>query len=186
VTAIPQLLGPELPRTETMAYRDDVAFGSPRAQPMTRVQYHVEWTDEQVLDAAQDGAAEAGSLDHVEVATVCQAYLELRERVDALERATAQAIALRECAEAERVRLARLHARVSAENVHLRHQIAGTTPVSVEIALDRAARAITGKPAAELTAELNDRIHSHRRVPEANSDFGDDTVVVDLAIGSYA
>lgn len=68
---------------------------------------------------------------------------------------------------AERNRVAALHAEVSAraaqlthslaqvslENLHLRHQLAGTTPVSVEIALDRAARAVTGMGAAELAEQ---------------------------------
>jgi hypothetical protein len=68
---------------------------------------------------------------------------------------------LRVAAEAERDRLAQ-HARdnellaslsasqraweqVSAENVHLRHQVAGTTPASVQVALERADPTVDGR-----------------------------------------
>lgn len=102
---------------------------------------------------------------------------------------------------AERNRVARLHAEasaraaalvtqlalISAENVKLRHQIAGTTPVAV--ALDRAARAVVGTGAEDLTAALNDQL---RRYPTLDGRFdrsepdAADTVVMaveDLGLG---
>lgn len=69
---------------------------------------------------------------------------------------------LREEARGKLDYIEKLLARVSAENIHLRHQLAGTTPASVLIALDRAAR-----PAA---------------APIAAGSTDDDTKVVDVSL----
>lgn len=64
----------------------------------------------------------------------------------------------------------KLHARLSFENLQLRHQIAGTTPVSVEFALDRAARTIIDSGAEVRRYPIDARF----------DDGGEDTEVVDL------
>jgi hypothetical protein len=94
---------------------------------------------------------------------------------------------------AERNRVAGLHAeasaraaqlvhqlaQVSAENVQLRHQIAGTTPVGIEIALDRAARAVTGLGATELAVELERQVRQHpdERFDRSEPDAADTVVM---------
>ncbi len=74
---------------------------------------------------------------------------------------------------AERVRIAQLHAELSnqlalvarqrdqalLERTLALHRCAGTTPAAITIALDRAARAVTGKSAQELGAELDRQVH---------------------------
>lgn len=94
---------------------------------------------------------------------------------------------------AERNHVAQLHAEASAraaqlthslaqvglENLHLRHELAGTTPVSVAVALDRAARAVTGMGAAELAVGLAEET---LRFPAQMQAEDGETVVVDLPV----
>lgn len=111
-------------------------------------------------------AVPAGSADHILLleqqlaaaqGQVGALQTELEVARTALATETALHAQTHRCYEAElreSLRLAALHAeasgrlsevlvlfeRLSAENVHLRHQIAGTTPVSVAIAVDRTIR----------------------------------------------
>ena len=157
--AIPRLTD-GAPRTETVAYRFPPV--RPCAPPAD------ECSDEDlftiVADALRNGHdlyALLGSRDHV------RAILDLVQRLDLAHRD-----ALEELAAERRVRgeLIDQHAQLSRENVKLRHQLAGTTPVAVQIAFDRAARAVTGQSAADLTAHLNDQL---RRYPDQAFDDSD-------------
>lgn len=78
---------------------------------------------------------------------------------------------------AERNRLAALHDRISQENVYLRHQLAGTTPAGVTIAIKRAAMAEGSSPDA--TARLNEQL---RGLPTDGRFDDSDTEVIDLTM----
>lgn len=132
-----------------------VYYGRPTAPAIDEsalVGRYLGWSEEMIEQAAEVGARNGDDLGAAAVEAVCKALIELGARhSDRLQLAEQ----LRVAAETERNRLAALHARVSLENVQLRHQIAGTTPVAIDVAIDRAARAITGKSAVELNAYLD-------------------------------
>lgn len=139
--AIPQLSdGPDAPRDVTRLYRERVI-----ARPATAVTAGRTWDDDQLLEAAHAGAA-GRDLHPDLLAALCRRFVDLVQD----EAARAEQLA------AARGALDQL-SRVSAENVHLRHQIAGTTPACVQVALE-----------AELSAETM-RFHA-------------DAVVVDVPL----
>lgn len=185
-------------RADTIAYfAGGRAFGREHARPSTSECTDRTWDDDQLLDAAHVGA-EDRDIHSGLLSALCRRYIDLvqddttvagemrllRQRI-----ATVQGVAAALSAELaverlERNRLAelhaeasrrlaevvKLHARLSFENLQLRHQIAGTTPVSVEFALDRAARTIIDSGAEVRRYPIDARF----------DDGGEDTEVVDL------
>lgn len=205
-TAIPELTEdvPGAPRDVTRNYFDTrSAFGARHARPATGPTVDRIWSDDELLDAAHVGAEERDL--HLDLlSALCRRYVDLvqddtsaademrllRQRI-----ATVQGIAAALSSELtgerlERNRLAelhaeaskrlaevvKLHARLSVENVHLRHQLAGTTPVSVEIALDRSAREAAGSGAEVRRYPIDARF----------DDGGEGTEVVDLRLAGGA
>jgi hypothetical protein len=156
--AIPQLHPPDAPRTETRGYADaSRRFGMPHAPPAMADRLDVgrvaDWTPAQLLAAAHEGAADPNALGDADVARICMAFVVVvdqhaREMLDVHGRLA--------CALSD-------HAMVSAENVVLRHRLAGTMPAAEVVAKAR-------------TDTLNDRIHSHISLDDA------DTVVVEIPI----
>ncbi len=167
-TGIPlPLPDPERSRVDTRLYFDAGAvFGHRHARPSTAETQERAWDDEQLLEAARTGGGnlhpdlltalcrryvdlvqggdEARVLRQQLAAAQAVAAAQVK-RADALtaelvgERAERQRMADLHASACERLAWAQHHhAQVSYENAHLRHQIDGTTPVGVAIALDRA------------------------------------------------
>lgn len=135
----------EIPRELTRTYFDNrTAFGHCHAQPATHESYGRTWDDDQLLDAAHVGARGRDLHPDLLIA-LCRRYIDMATAPDPTEQLRCQFAKLHAELVGERLerdrldeRLAHLigaYTRLSLENLHLRHQIAGTTPVSVEIAL---------------------------------------------------
>lgn len=155
---------PGAPQEVTRIYFSDGAeFGHRHARPATSPTADRTWDDEQLLDAAHVGA-QGRDLHPDLLAALCQRYMDFVQgeatRAEALLKMQIRAeLAERKaalidrelCAErSERNRLAGLNAglsnelatvgkqlgQVRFENIHLRHQVNGTTPVSVQMAVE--------------------------------------------------
>lgn len=148
MTAAVPTLSPDGPRTETLAYfADGRAFGSPLAAPAIDespgVARHLGWSDAQIHQAAEIGERDGDDLSVEAIEQVCRRLNQLLQADAELDALRRQLSVLHGVGSALLHRIALLvkerdQARI--ENIHLRHQIAGTTPVDVQLALDQAAR----------------------------------------------
>ena len=164
-TAIPTTVDPTRSATR-LYFRDATAFGSPQARPAVAPTPDRRWDDDQLLAAAHAGAAGEDLHPDILAALCRRYVdlVQAEVRADTAECRVAELLlvlgqerAARQRADklhtaelAETLRLAKLHAEASAqlawtirqhavvsyENKMLRHQIDGTTPVDVQIALD--------------------------------------------------
>lgn len=157
------------PRDSTRLYfRDATAFGRPHARPSTAITASRAWDDGQLLDAAHAGATGCALQPDI-LTALCARYVDLQTAERQLAAALDEASALVAAAQHQL-------AQVSIDNLHLRHELSGTTPVSVAIALDRAARAGAGRGSTEPGAELAEQT---LRFPAQVDDLFDDTEVAD-------
>lgn len=197
---LPRLYGPlsGAPRAETAVYSEGFRGRNARPAPPPADDFG----DEPATGpstAAGSGPVAANPLAH-QLAVAQDIAAALRR---AARRTTAELQA--ELAQARRVLLAESEARAAAEFARdmeaelravaeserdqlrteidrMRADIATTTVDAVRIALDRAARAITGRSTAELDADLEDQTGRYPHSPDAlfdDSDADCDTVVVD-------
>lgn len=199
--AIPRQLQddvPGAPRDVTRLYFDTgTAFGAQHATPRTdespSAARYLDWSDAQIDQAAEVGARNGDHLTIDAIEHVCGRYVAFEQREIAgaakrlqleLQLAAAQGVASawQRRAEAlsaelvdersERIRIAELHADQSAL---IRRMIDGDPP-SLGAAFDRAAKAVTGMGAAELSAVIEEQTRRH---PDDRFDDSD-TEVVDV------
>lgn len=156
--AIPDLHEPFGPRCETRQYADSSRrFGAPHARPETGDTLAVgrveNWSASDLHFAATAGAEDPCSLTDIDVTRICLAYLALQRQL-----------------EDERDRRAGTETMlefISAENVTLRHRLAGTTPAAELVATGRS---------PTLEDLLQEAVERHHPSDEA------ETVVVDIPI----
>lgn len=193
---LPRLYGPlpGAPRTETAVYfADATAFGSPHARPAPPPADDF-GDDPEAGIAVGSGPVVAPSSPQLQIvqgiAAALQAELDQVRRALLAESEAREAAEfsrdleteLRHAAESRCELLADDAAQLRAQCAAMRDDVAATTVDAVRIALDRAARAIKGLSAAELTTQLDDETQRWPDSPDEMFDASDidcDTVVVD-------
>jgi len=195
---LPKLYGSETPRTHTAVYFENgSAFGAPHARPAPPAADHFD--DEPApapVSAAGSGPVAGSQLADqfartLDIAVALGVVATLRAELLAARRALLAERAEHAAAEFSRDMEAELRAvaeagrdQLRAELAQVRADLAATTIDAVRIALDRAARAITGRSATELDLDLDLDVATtcHPGSPDELFDDSDadlDTVVVD-------